>query len=96
MNAILAIAKTTIGEAVRRRILLVILLIGILFLVVAPSLNMLTARQETTVLKSLTLGVADLTGDRRPSSPTYDEISNDRVNSTYPFGGLSRPTTCTW
>lgn len=61
MNVIFSIAKTTIGEAVRRRILLVILLIGILFLVVAPSLNMLTARQETTVLKSLTLGVIQIT-----------------------------------
>jgi hypothetical protein len=61
LNVIFAIAKTTIGEAVRRRILLVILLIGILFLVVAPSLNMLTARQETTVLKSLTLGVIQIT-----------------------------------
>lgn len=61
MNVIFSIAKTTVGEAVRRRILLVILLIGILFLVVAPSLNMLTARQETTVLKSLTLGVIQIT-----------------------------------
>ena len=61
MNIILSIARTTIGEAVRRRILLVILLIGILFLVVAPSLNMLTARQETTVLKGLTLGVIQIT-----------------------------------
>ena len=62
MNIILSIAKTTIGEAIRRRILLVILLIGILFLVIAPSLSMLTARQETTVLKSLTLGVIQMTG----------------------------------
>jgi ABC-type transport system involved in multi-copper enzyme maturation permease subunit len=61
VNVIFSIAKTTVGEAVRRRILLVILLIGILFLVVAPSLNMLTARQETTVLKSLTLGVIQIT-----------------------------------
>jgi ABC-type transport system involved in multi-copper enzyme maturation permease subunit len=61
VNIIFSIAKTTIGEAVRRRILLIILLIGILFLVIAPSLNMLTARQETTILKSLTLGVIQIT-----------------------------------
>jgi ABC-type transport system involved in multi-copper enzyme maturation permease subunit len=61
VSIILSIAKTTIGEAVRRRILLIILLIGILFLVIAPSLNMLTARQETTILKSLTLGVIWIT-----------------------------------
>ncbi len=61
MSIILSIAKTTVGEAIRRRILLVILLVGILFLVIAPSLNMLTARQEQTVLISLTLGVIQLT-----------------------------------
>lgn len=61
MNIILSIAKTTIGEAVRRRILLVILLVGILFLVIAPSLNMLTPRQTVVVLKSLTLGVIQIT-----------------------------------
>ncbi len=61
MSIILSIARTTIGEAVRRRILLVILLVGILFLVIAPSLNMLTPRQTVVVLKSLTLGVIQIT-----------------------------------
>ena len=61
MSIILSIAKNTVGEAIRRRILLVILLVGILFLVIAPSLSMLTARQEQTVLISLTLGVIQLT-----------------------------------
>ena len=61
MNAILSIAKTTIGEAIRRRVLLVILLIGVLFLVVAPGLSVLTARQSMTVLTSFTLGVIQLT-----------------------------------
>ena len=61
MSIILSIAKTTIGEAIRRRILLVILLIGILFLVIAPGLNVLTARQSQTVLLSLTLGVIQFT-----------------------------------
>jgi len=61
MRAILAIAKTTIGEAIRRRVLLVILLIGVLFLVIAPGLNILTPRQERTVLVSLTLGIIQLT-----------------------------------
>ena len=61
MKVIFAIARTTVGEAIRRRILLVILLIGVLFLVIAPGLNMLTARQEQTVLISLTLGVIQLT-----------------------------------
>jgi ABC-type transport system involved in multi-copper enzyme maturation permease subunit len=61
LNAILSIAKTTVGEAIRRRVLLVILLIGVLFLVVAPGLSVLTARQSYTVLTSFTLGVIQLT-----------------------------------
>lgn len=61
MNAIFSIASTTVGEAIRRRVLLVILLIGLLFVAIAPGLSVLSARQETTVLKSLTLGVIQLT-----------------------------------
>lgn len=61
MRAIFSIASTTVGEAVRRRVLLVILLIGLVFLVVAPGLNILTPRQERTVLIGLTLGVIQLT-----------------------------------
>jgi ABC-type transport system involved in multi-copper enzyme maturation permease subunit len=61
VRPIIAIAKTTIGEAIRRRVLLIILLIGVLFLVVAPGLGILSARSETTVLKSLMLGVIQLT-----------------------------------
>lgn len=61
MRVITAIALTTLNEAIRRRVLLVILLIGILFLAIAPGLSVLSARQETTVLTSLTLGVIQLT-----------------------------------
>lgn len=61
MNVILSIAKTTVGEAIRRRVLLLILLIGVLFLVVAPGLNVLSARQSYTVLTGFTLGIIQLT-----------------------------------
>jgi ABC-type transport system involved in multi-copper enzyme maturation permease subunit len=61
VNVILSIAKTTTGEAIRRRVLLVILLIGLVLLVVAPGMEALSARQSTTVLRGLTLGVIQLT-----------------------------------
>lgn len=61
MNVILSIAKTTVGEAIRRRVLLLILLIGVLFLVIAPGLNVLSARQSYTVLTGFTLGIIQLT-----------------------------------
>jgi len=57
LRPILAIASTTVGEAIRRKVLLVILLIGVLFLVVAPGLGILSARSETTVLRGFMLGV---------------------------------------
>jgi len=58
---IFSIASTTIGEAIRRRVLLIILLIGVLFLAIAPSLGILSARSETTVLRGMMLGVIQLT-----------------------------------
>jgi ABC-type transport system involved in multi-copper enzyme maturation permease subunit len=61
VRAIISIASTTIGEAIRRKVLLVILMIGVLFLSIAPGLQVLSARQETAVLKGLTLGVIQLT-----------------------------------
>lgn len=61
MRPIVAIAATTLGEAIRRRVLLIILLIGILFLAIAPGLQVLSARQETTVLMSFTLGILKFT-----------------------------------
>lgn len=61
MRVIYSIAATTVGEAIRRRVLLVILLIGVLFLAIAPGLSVLSARQEMTVLKSMMLGIIQLT-----------------------------------
>jgi ABC-type transport system involved in multi-copper enzyme maturation permease subunit len=61
MRVVWSIARTTLGEAVRRRVLLVILFIAILFLAIAPGLSVLSARQETTVLKGMTLGILQLT-----------------------------------
>lgn len=61
MRSILSIASTTVGEAIRRKVLLVILLIGLLFMIIAPGLGVLSARSELTVLKSMMLGIIQLT-----------------------------------
>jgi len=61
LRPIISIASTTLGEAIRRKVLLIILLIGILFLVIAPGLGVLSARSETTVLRGMLLGVIQLT-----------------------------------
>lgn len=50
MGAILSIATTTVGEAIRRRVLLIILMIGVLLLSIIPSLGVLSARAETSTM----------------------------------------------
>jgi ABC-type transport system involved in multi-copper enzyme maturation permease subunit len=61
VKRILSIATTTVGEAVRRRVLLVILLVGVLFMAIAPGLGVLSARSEDSVLKGMMLGIIQLT-----------------------------------
>jgi ABC-type transport system involved in multi-copper enzyme maturation permease subunit len=57
MNAIWAIASTTVGEAIRRRVLLIILLIGVLLLSIIPSLGVLSARAEVSTMISTMFAV---------------------------------------
>ncbi len=61
MRAIYSIAGTTVNEAIRRKVLLVILLVGLLILFIAPGLGILSARSENTVLKGMMLGIIQLT-----------------------------------
>ncbi|MFZ4508729.1 MAG: ABC transporter permease [Fimbriimonas sp.] len=57
MNAVLSIASTTLNEAIRRKVLLIILLIGALLLSIIPALSILAARSETTVTVSAMFAV---------------------------------------
>ncbi len=62
MKVVWSLAATTIGEAIRRRVLLIILFIGLFLTMIAPALTVLSARQEMTVLKSFMLGMVQITG----------------------------------
>ncbi|MBN9500284.1 MAG: hypothetical protein BGO01_05320 [Armatimonadetes bacterium 55-13] len=54
MGAILSISTTTVGEAIRRRVLLVILMIGVLLISIVPALSVLSARSDlTTTISSM-------------------------------------------
>jgi ABC-type transport system involved in multi-copper enzyme maturation permease subunit len=61
MGPILSIATTTVGEAIRRRVLLIILMIGVLLLTVIPSLSVLAARAETSTMISTMFFVLEYT-----------------------------------
>lgn len=61
MRAILSIARTTVGEAIRRRVLLVIVLIGLSCLIIAPGLGILQAKSSRAATMSLTLGIIQMT-----------------------------------
>jgi ABC-type transport system involved in multi-copper enzyme maturation permease subunit len=52
LTSILSIASTTLGEAIRRRVLLVILMIGVLLLTIIPALGILSARAEMSTMIS--------------------------------------------
>lgn len=61
MKVVAAIASTTVGEAVRRRVLLIILMIGVLLLSIIPSLGVLSARSETSTMISTMYAVLRFT-----------------------------------
>lgn len=61
MRPIMAIATTTVGEAIRRRVLLIILFIGVLLLSIIPSLSVLTARSEQSTMISTMYAVLRFT-----------------------------------
>lgn len=52
MKAILSIATTSVGEAIRRRVLLIILLAGLLLLTVLPGMSVLSTRGQDANLIS--------------------------------------------
>jgi len=62
MTATMAIARATFGEAIRKRVLLIILLVALLILIVAPAFDVLTAREQRTILTSFGLGIIQLAG----------------------------------
>ncbi len=92
MKPILSIASTTIGEAIRRKVLLIILLIGVLFLFVAPGLGVLSARSETTVLRGMMLGIIQLTSAVIAIVLTVYMIPNEIERRTI-YTILSKPVT---
>ncbi|GIV02963.1 MAG: ABC transporter permease [Armatimonadetes bacterium] len=61
MNQIIAIAATTVGEAIRRRVLLIILMVGLAFLIIAPSLNELSPRGQQQTLIDISIGILRIT-----------------------------------
>ncbi|KAA0229066.1 MAG: hypothetical protein AKCLJLPJ_00147 [Fimbriimonadales bacterium] len=61
MTQILAIAGTTLGEAIRRRVLLIILMVGLAFIIIMPGISELSARNSYDVLSNMTLGIIKIT-----------------------------------
>lgn len=61
MRAIYNIARTTFGEAVRRKIVLIILILGLAFIIITPGLGILSPRSERAAVTSLTLGLIQMT-----------------------------------
>ena len=59
---ILTIAKTTLGEALRKKILNIFLLVALAMIVFSVSFAYFTYREELTIIKSMGLGVIAIAG----------------------------------
>lgn len=62
MSTTLTIARTTVGEALRRKILNAFLLVGVALIVLTFAFSAFTARQELTLIKGMGLGIISLAG----------------------------------
>jgi ABC-type transport system involved in multi-copper enzyme maturation permease subunit len=90
MRPILAIAKATVGEAIRRKVLLIIFFIAIVLLFVAPLLGVLSARSEKTVLTGFVLGIVQLSSAVVAITLTVYMIPNEVERRTI-YTILSKP-----
>jgi ABC-type transport system involved in multi-copper enzyme maturation permease subunit len=90
MRPIVAIAKATVGEAIRRRVLLIILFVAVLLLFVAPLLGVLSARSEKTVLTGFVLGIIQLSSAVIAITLTVYMIPNEVERRTI-YTILSKP-----
>lgn len=90
MRAIFTIANATVGEAIRRRVLLIILLVALLVILIAPNLGMLSTRSETTVLRSMMLGIIQLASAVIAVMTTVYMIPNEVERRTI-YTILSKP-----
>lgn len=62
MNATLAIAGATFGEAIRKRILMVILLAALVIILISPAFEPFAGRGQRTLILSFGFGIIQLAG----------------------------------
>lgn len=62
MNTAMVIARTTVGEALRRKILNAFLMVGVAVLVLMFAFSQFQARDELTLIKGMGLGIISLAG----------------------------------
>lgn len=62
MTSILVIARTTLGEALRKKILNIFLLVALAMIAFSVSFAFFSAREELTIIKSMGLGVIAIAG----------------------------------
>lgn len=62
MSTALVIARNTISEALRRKVLNAFLMVGVAFIVLTFAFQALQARQELTLIKGMGLGIISLAG----------------------------------
>jgi ABC-type transport system involved in multi-copper enzyme maturation permease subunit len=90
MSPIFTIASASVGEAIRRKVLLIILLLSVGLIITAPMLGVLSARSETSVLTSFILAVVQLSSAVIAITLTVYMIPNEVERRTI-YTILSKP-----
>jgi ABC-type transport system involved in multi-copper enzyme maturation permease subunit len=62
MSATMVIARTTVGEALRRRVLNAFLFVGLIMIILTFAFSTFSAREELTLVRGMGLGIISLAG----------------------------------
>jgi len=90
MKNILTIARNTFGDALRKRVLLIFLLLAFVMLVLALMLNYFTAREQSTIFKSTQLVIILIFGALIAITTSVFLIPNEVERRTI-YSVLSKP-----
>jgi hypothetical protein len=90
MNNVWTIARNTFGDALRKRVLLIFLLLAFVMLVLALMLNYFTAREQTTIFKSTQLVIILIFGALIAITTSVFLIPNEIERRTI-YSVLSKP-----
>ena len=74
MNTVMVIARNTISEALRKKILNAFLMVGVVLIAFTFIFQQFAPRQELTLVKGMGLGIISLAGLFDSSTPAHPQV----------------------